>query len=108
MRKVVFSLALAVAAVSLSGCGTLNEAMFGPFGGRYYGGVQCDLQMVSQLQLIYLADLPLSAAADTVCLPLVALSQWSLQKMEREDARLEAEKKIQTDTQETGAQDTRK
>jgi uncharacterized protein YceK len=72
MRKVALALGLAIAAASLSGCGTFSDAMCGPINDHiFYRGVRFDMAMAKQGggDTLMLADLPLSAVADTALLP---------------------------------------
>jgi uncharacterized protein YceK len=71
MRKVAFSLSLAIAL--LSGCGTLGDAFCGPVDGHvFYRGVRLDVAAAKQgwPHILMLADIPASAIADTALVPL--------------------------------------
>jgi uncharacterized protein YceK len=79
VRKTVAA-TLALLAVSLSGCGTFNDAICGPLHSvPFYSGVQFDVEMAIRggdglprpLEWFALADIPLSAVADTVLVPVI-------------------------------------
>ena len=75
MGSVVRFLALLIAAVVISGCGTTFQGS-GLYGPAIYGGVRCDVLSIAQepevAALILVVDLPFSFVADTVILP------WSI------------------------------
>jgi uncharacterized protein YceK len=80
MARKTVAATLALMAVSLSGCGTFNDAICGPpHSVPLYNCVQFDVEMALQggdglprpLGLLALADIPLSAAADTVLVPII-------------------------------------
>jgi uncharacterized protein YceK len=63
----------AALATCLGGCGTFADAMCGPIDDHYfYRGVRMDVMcaMERPADLPLLADIPFSAAADTLLLPL--------------------------------------
>lgn len=71
MRRILFAL-IAVGAFGLSGCGTFADAMCGPVDDHvYYRGVRLDVQAAKEggAKLLLLADIPLSAVADTLLIP---------------------------------------
>lgn len=81
MSKRTLVWAVCAGAALCSGCGTmLNTAYLSPSEGgeRVYGGVRTDWQVAAEpeatpgwVAAIFLADLPLSLAADTLTLPYV-------------------------------------
>ena len=65
---------LAICSVSLSGCGTFSDAFCGPIDDHvYYRGVRLDVAAVKGggAMTLMAADLPLSAVADSLLLPLL-------------------------------------
>jgi uncharacterized protein YceK len=66
-------MAFATLAICLGGCGTFADAMCGPIDDHYfYRGVRLDVMapLENPINLPLLADIPFSAAADTLLLPL--------------------------------------
>jgi uncharacterized protein YceK len=88
LRKLI-SLAMMMSVfLAMAGCGTLNEHVYAPLGTKSpkpYGGVRYDLYVSAQaiqmsltssspliqlVAILYPLDLPLSAIADTILLPI--------------------------------------
>ncbi len=66
---------LALGSVSLSGCGTFSDAMYGPVDDHvFYRGLRLDAQAVKEggPKVLMAADIPLSAVADTLLVPYLA------------------------------------
>lgn len=66
---------LAMCGLSLSGCGTLSDAICGPFTDQVcYRGVTMDVgaAVAGGPGILAVADLPFSAVADTVMVPYLA------------------------------------
>src|SRR5438105_15372689 len=90
MAKVVVALLVTIAAVTLSGCGTFGELCC--MHGRFYGGVQNDVEWLKEsspaaqgprgvaVAVVSLVDMPVSAVADTILLPLVVIDKWKQQQ----------------------------
>ncbi len=73
MVSVARFFALLIAAVAISGCGTLFQG-HEDSGPAIYGGIRFDVQSIAQAEdavdvLLMLTDLPFSLVADTVILP---------------------------------------
>jgi uncharacterized protein YceK len=80
MAKALCQVFLATTVLSLSGCGTFTDMMWGPRTPRIYPGVQTDVDAIVQNHSFLLAaDIPLSAAADTILMPL-----WLTARLRRE------------------------
>jgi uncharacterized protein YceK len=61
--------------LTLIGCGTFSDAVCGPIDNNvYYRGVRLDLEAVQEggAKSLMVADLPLSAVADTLLIPYCA------------------------------------
>ncbi len=75
MARPASILAVAMVALCFSGCGTFSDAMCGPIDPNpFYRGVRFDIAMVQKGggdAVIGLADIPFSAVADTVVLPVI-------------------------------------
>jgi uncharacterized protein YceK len=75
MPRPAVVIVLAMVTVSIAGCGTSSDAMCGPIGEgpRFYRGVWTDAQAVRQFSPLacplFVADMPLSAVADTLLIP---------------------------------------
>lgn len=71
MRRLVLAL-IGAGGVGLSGCGTFSDAMCGPISDHtYYRGVRFDVAVAKQggAGLLFVADIPFSAVADTLLIP---------------------------------------
>jgi uncharacterized protein YceK len=69
---------LAIWATAIVGCGTFSDAMSGPVDDHvYYRGVRLDLAAIKEggAKTVLAADIPLSALADTVQAPWIAIDQ---------------------------------
>lgn len=80
---------LALLAPLLScGCGTLSDMTCGPGGGGpYYRGVRMDAMAIREghpLAPLLVADLPVSAVADTAMVPYVAYKRGKEKKADSE------------------------
>lgn len=84
----------AVCSLSLSGCGTFSDAMCGPTNDDrvFYRGVRLDVEGIKEggPNVLMVADLPFSAVADTLLVPILAFHELtdpprkSLQSMDDE------------------------
>ena len=108
MNKLI-AVTLALLAIALNGCGTMSWIACGPVPPSYYAGVQCDAEIVGQClkslreppfskagegqrtapdgasyALLFLADMPLSAIADTIALPLVFAGRLAWDEKQRQ------------------------
>ena len=69
---------LAICSISLSGCGNFSDAMCGPVTDDvFYRGVRFDVGAVKEGGRLTLlaADIPFSAVADTILLPVLAYGE---------------------------------
>jgi uncharacterized protein YceK len=76
MTRAAFLL-FAVSCPLMAGCGTFADAFAGPADEHlYYRGVRMDVACIKSGSPIMAFDLPLSACADTLLVPSIALGQW--------------------------------
>jgi uncharacterized protein YceK len=96
VRRALGMMAFAALATWFGGCGTLGDALCGPIDDHYfYRGVRMDVMgaMESPANIPLLVDVPFSAAADTVLLPLAATSYVASLARKDEHARSEKQGK---------------
>ena len=87
-------LILAICCLPLSGCGTFSDAFCGPVNDHvYYRGVRLDVEAAKEggPMTLMIADIPFSAVADTLLIPLIAygeivMPRSLLQQMAKEQA----------------------
>jgi uncharacterized protein YceK len=69
---------LTIGSLSLSGCGTFSDVMCGPIDDHiFYRGVRLDVEAVQEggPKILMAADIPFSAAADTLLAPYLAYQE---------------------------------
>jgi uncharacterized protein YceK len=70
------ALLIAVSFPLIAGCGTFADALAGPADDHlYYRGVRMDVASIKKGVPIMVLDLPLSACADTILVPSIAIGQ---------------------------------
>src|SRR5882672_7637447 len=91
MPRIVFGVVVATIIASASGCGILADGFAGPYPPVPYSATKMDVAAVDELysegsalgigcSVFWLADMPISAAVDTITLPFVFLHRALLEK----------------------------
>lgn len=95
MPRIVFGGVVALVIASASGCGILADSFAGPYPPVPYSATKMDVAAVDELysegsalgigcSIFWVADMPISAAADTINLPFVYLHRALLEKWSKD------------------------